>query len=174
VQKVSIIPRGQALGLTEQIPKIERRNLGLSYLHARLAVMLGGRTAEELALGEITTGAESDLIEATQLARRMVTRWGMGDLGLVTFKTDEEQPLLGYEIAHDRECSDETAAAVDRNVRALLDKAHDEVHQLLSDHRALLDRLAGELLTTETIGPEDLPGCGKSRVFAMRQSSQRV
>jgi len=166
VQKISIIPRGQALGLTEQIPKIERRNLSLSYLQARLAVMLGGRTAEELALGEITTGAESDLIEATQLARRMVTRWGMGDLGLVAFKTDEEQPFLGYEISQDREYSDETATAVDRNVRALLDKAHDGVHGLLSNHRALLDRLAGELLKSETIGPEDLQRLLGSRTAA--------
>ncbi len=88
VQKVTIVPRGRALGMTEQIPGEERHNVSRGYLAARLAVMLGGRTAEELALGEISTGAENDLIEATVLARRMVTRWGMGELGLLAFRTD--------------------------------------------------------------------------------------
>ncbi|HTV74951.1 MAG TPA: ATP-dependent zinc metalloprotease FtsH [Candidatus Acidoferrales bacterium] len=156
VQKVTIIPRGQALGMTEQIPEIERRNLSRAYLQARLVVMLGGRAAEELALGKITTGAESDLVEATKLARRMVTRWGMGDLGLVAFKVDEEQPFLGYEIAQGREYGDATADIVDRNVRMLLDGARDEARARLADHRDALDRLAGELLESETIGPDAL------------------
>jgi cell division protease FtsH len=81
VHKVTIVPHGQALGLTEQIPNEERHNFSLSYLKARLAVLLGGRTAEEIAIGDISTGAENDLVEATRLARRMVTRWGMGNLG---------------------------------------------------------------------------------------------
>jgi cell division protease FtsH len=86
VHKVTIVPHGQALGLTEQIPNEERHNFSLSYLKARLAVLLGGRTAEEIAIGDISTGAENELVEATRLARRMVTRWGMGNLGLVAFK----------------------------------------------------------------------------------------
>ena len=164
VQKVTIVPRGQALGLTEQVPDTERRNLSLSYLNARLSVMLSGRAAEEIALGEITTGAENDLIEATKLARRMVTRWGMGDLGLIAFKVDEEQPFLGYELAQGHDYSETTAAAVDRNVRVLLEKAHAEVRALLADHRDLLDRLAAELLKAETVGPEELQRLLGSRV----------
>src|ERR671930_131822 len=96
VHKVIIIPHGRALGVTAQLPDEERYNYSRAYLLARLDVMLGGRAAEEVALGEVTTGAENDLVEATRLARRMVTRWGMSDLGLVAFQTDETQPFLGY------------------------------------------------------------------------------
>ena len=91
VQKVTIVPHGQALGATEQVPGEDRHNLSRSYLYTRLAVMLGGLTAEELVFGDVTTGAENDLVEATRLARRMVTRWGMGKLGLVAFRADEQQ-----------------------------------------------------------------------------------
>jgi cell division protease FtsH len=99
VQKVTIVPHGRALGVTEQLPSDDRYNYSVTYLMARLAVMLGGRTAEEIAIGDITTGAENDLVEATSLARRMVTRWGMGSLGLVAFKSDDHQPFLGYDLA---------------------------------------------------------------------------
>ena len=99
VHKVTIIPHGLALGVTEQVPGEDKYNYSRGYLLARLAVMMGGRVAEELAIGEITTGAENDLKEATRLARRMVTRWAMTDFGLMTMDTDEEQPFLGYEIS---------------------------------------------------------------------------
>jgi cell division protease FtsH len=156
VQKVSIVPRGRALGQTEQLPGEERHNLTLSYLMARLAVMLGGRAAEEVALHEITTGAESDLLEATRLARQMVTRWGMGDIGLAVFAGDEEQPFLGYEMTQGHGYSEMTAARIDRNVRELLDTAHVAVRARLLESRALLDKLAAELLQKETIGTSDL------------------
>jgi cell division protease FtsH len=156
VHKVTIVPHGQALGLTEQIPGEERHNLSHAYLRARLAVMLGGRTAEEVAIGEITTGAENDLVEATRLARRMVTRWGMGKLGLVAFKTDEQQPFLGYEISQGRDYSEATAARIDQEVRELLDETHRAVTRLLSDARDRLDRLVSALLTEETVGADEL------------------
>jgi cell division protease FtsH len=156
VHKVTIVPHGQALGLTEQLPGEERHNLSRTYLKARLAVMLGGRTAEEIAFGEITTGAENDLVEATRLARRMVTRWGMGKLGLVAFKADEQQPFLGYEISQGRDYSEATAARIDQEVRALLDEAHDEVRRCLNDARERLDGLVNALLKEETVGPEEL------------------
>ena len=156
VHKVTIIPRGQALGVTEQLPGQEQYNYSRSYLVARIQVMLGGRTAEELALGEITTGAENDLIEATQLSRRMVTRWGMGELGLIAFKTDEEHPFLGYELARGKDYSEETASSIDRDIRRLLDESHSEVRKLLSDKREKLDSLAQALLEEETIGKEQL------------------
>jgi len=124
VHKVTIIPHGQALGITEQLPGQEQYNYSLSYLLARIQVMLGGRTAEELALGEITSGAENDLIEATLLARRMVTRWGMGELGLIAFRADEEHPFLGYELARGKDYSEETASSIDRDVKRLIDESH--------------------------------------------------
>jgi cell division protease FtsH len=156
VHKVTIVPHGQSLGLTEQLPGQERHNLSFSYLKARIDVMLGGRTAEETVFGEITTGAENDLIEATRLARRMVTRWGMGTLGLVAFKTDEQQPFLGYEISQGRDYSEATAARIDQEVQRLIDEAHQEVRRRLTDNRDKLDRLVEALLREETVGAEEL------------------
>src|SRR5579875_2280148 len=156
VYKVTIVPHGQALGLTQQIPGEERHNLSYSYLKARLAVMLGGRGAEEVAIGEITTGAENDLVEATRLARRMVTRWGMGKLGLASFKTDEQQPFLGYEIAQGRDYSEDTAARIDHEVRELLEETHQEVLRRLTSVREKLDDLVRRLLVAETVGAEEL------------------
>ncbi len=156
VQKVTIVPRGRALGQTEQIPAEERHNLSRDYLVARLAVLLGGRTAEEIALGEISTGAENDLLEATALARRMVARWGMGEIGLLAFRTDEHQPFLGYEMSQGRDYSEATAARIDRDVERLLDDAHEQVHTLLTSARSRLDALAEALLREETIEAPEL------------------
>lgn len=156
VHKVTIVPHGQALGLTEQIPGEERHNLSHSYLIARLSVMLGGRTAEEIAFGEVTTGAENDLVEATRLARRMITRWGMGKLGLIAFKADEEHPFLGYEISQGRDYSEATAARIDEEVRALLEETHQQVRRCLAGARVQLDRLVNALLVEETVGAEEL------------------
>jgi cell division protease FtsH len=156
VHKVTIVPHGRALGLTEQIPGEERHNLSRSFLLARLSVMLGGRSAEEIAFGEVTTGAENDLVEATRLARRMVTRWGMGKLGLVAFKTDEQQPFLGYEISQGRDYSESTAALIDEEVRELLEETHQEVRRCLSGARERLDALVKALLAEETVGAEEL------------------
>lgn len=156
VYKVTIIPRGQALGITEQLPGQEQYNYSLSYLLVRIQVMLGGRTAEELALGEITTGAENDLIEATGLARRMVTRWGMGELGLIAFRADEEHPFLGYELARGKDYSEETASIIDRDVKRLLDESHKKVFDLLTINKDKLDTLAQALLDEETIDRDGL------------------
>jgi cell division protease FtsH len=156
VQKVTIVPHGQALGITEQVPGEERHNLSRSYLYARLAVMLGGRTAEEIIFGDVTTGAENDLLEATRLARRMVTRWGMGKLGLVAFRVDEQQPFLGYELAQKPEYSEATAAEIDLEVRGLLEQTHQQVRRRLSDSRHYLDSLVEALLEEETVGLDRL------------------
>ncbi|MGH7924376.1 MAG: ATP-dependent zinc metalloprotease FtsH [Candidatus Binatus sp.] len=166
VHKVTIVPHGQALGMTEQIPGEERHNLSLSYLKARLAVMLGGRTAEEVVLGEVTTGAENDLVEATRLARRMVTRWGMSKLGLVAFKTDEQQPFLGYEISQGRDYSEATAARIDQEVQYLLQETHDSVRRCLTGSRERLDRLVEALLQEETINADEL-----TRILGPRHDS---
>jgi len=156
VHKVSIIPRGRSLGVTEQLPDGDRYNYGRTYLMARLAVLLAGRTAEEIALDDISTGAENDLVQATMLARRMVTRWGMGSLGLVAFEAEEEQPFLGYQLAQGRDYSEATAARVDDDVRQLLEDSHETVRNLLTGARDQLDRLSQLLFEKETIGPEEL------------------
>jgi cell division protease FtsH len=169
VQKVTIVPHGQALGVTEQIPGEERHNLSLSYLKARLEVMLGGRTAEEVAIGEITTGAENDLVEATRLARRMVTRWGMGNLGPIAFKGDEQQPFLGYELAQRPDYSEQTAAEIDHEVRRLLEEAHEEVRNQLTLVREKLDHLVELLLKEETIEFDEL-----TRILGPRQPAELI
>ena len=152
VHKVTVMPHGRALGVTAQLPVEDRHNYSRGYLLARLAVMLGGRTAEELVFGDVTTGAESDLIQATRLARRMVTRWGMGDLGLVAFQADEEHPFLGYELAQGRDYSEATAARIDQEVQRLLAERHAYAQQLLMEARESLEQLAQALLQEETLG----------------------
>ncbi len=156
VHKVTIIPRGRALGVTEQLPEEDRSNFSRSYLVARLDVLLAGRASEELALGETTTGAESDLVQATRLARRMVTRWGMGSIGPLAFAADEEQPFLGYQLSQARDYSEATAAHIDQDMRGLLEQRLEIVGKLLAANRATLDRLAEALLRDETIGSDSL------------------
>jgi cell division protease FtsH len=156
VHKVTIIPRGRALGVTEQLPGEDRFNYSRSFLLARLDVMLGGRVSEELCFGDVTTGAESDLVQATRLARRMVTRWGMGSLGSLAFAADEEQPFLGYQLSQGRDYSEATAALIDRDLKELLSSRHDVVEKLLSANRDRLEQLAAALLREETVGQEGL------------------
>ena len=156
VHKLTIIPHGRALGVTEQLPANDRFNYSRTYLLARLAVMLGGRTAEEIVLGDITTGAENDLIEATQMARRMITRWGMGEMGPVAFRADEEQPFLGYSLTQGKDYSEATAAGIDAEVRKLLEERHEAVKILLESKRVELDSLATTLLQSESMDETDL------------------
>lgn len=169
VHKVTIIPHGRALGVTEQMPEEDRYNFSREELLARIRVMLGGRTAEEIACGDITTGAENDLVEATRLTRRMVTRWGMGSLGLQAFAADEQQPFLGYELTQGRDYSEETAAQIDRNVQAILNQCHEDVKVLLDREHDKLDALVQSLLKDETVEQDGLvrilgPRVGESKV----------
>lgn len=156
VHKVTIIPHGRALGVTEQMPEEDRYNYSKEELMARIRVMLGGRSAEEIACDDITTGAENDLVEATRLARRMITRWGMGSIGLQAFTSDEEQPFLGYELTQGRDYSEETAAQIDHNIQAILNQCHDEVKTLLEREHDKLDSLVDTLLRDETVDQEGL------------------
>jgi cell division protease FtsH len=144
------------LGVTQQLPEEDQYNYPRAYLLARIRVMLGGRGSEEVVLGDVTTGAENDLVEASRLARRMITRWGMGELGLMTLESDQEQPFLGYELAQAQSFSDETAARIDRNVQNLLAEQHEIVRDLLAEHRTMLDRLASQLLEQETLDADQL------------------
>ncbi len=151
VHKVTITPRGQALGVTAQLPGEDRYNYTRTYLQARLSVLLGGRAAEELALGEVTTGAENDLKQATRLARHMITRWGMGDLGLAAFEAGSEQPFLGYDLGQGREYSESMAAQIDQELKDVLRQHHEGAIRLLTKNHKKLDELADALLAEETI-----------------------
>ncbi|MGE5345084.1 MAG: ATP-dependent zinc metalloprotease FtsH, partial [Acidithiobacillales bacterium] len=151
VHKVTIIPRGRALGVTEQLPGEDHANYSRRFLLARIDVMLAGRTSEELNFGDVTTGAESDLVQATRLVRRMVTRWGMGTLGPQAFGEDETQPFLGYQLSQQHAYSEATAARIDQDVREILDARHQVVLKLLTENREKLDRLAAALLRDETV-----------------------
>jgi len=155
--------------VTAQLPGEDRYNYSHTHLTARLAVMLGGRTAEEIAIGDVTTGAENDLVEATHLVRRMVTRWGMGNLGLAAFKADEHQPFLGYELSQGRDYSEATAACIDQEVTRVLEERHEAVRRLLTGAREQLDLLAQTLLQEEVIDQEAL-----ARVLGPRPQASEV
>jgi len=170
VQRVTIVPHGLALGMTRQLPAEERYSLSRTDLLARLDVMLAGRESEAMAIGDITTGAEHDLLEATQLARRMVTRWGMGTLGPVAFHADDEQPFLGYQLAEGRDYSDATASRIDQEVQHMLAERQQVVRGVLSGARPQLDACAEALLEHETITSDRLlellgprPDAGEAR-----------
>ncbi len=152
VQKVTIAPHGRALGVTEQRPDEDRRNYPRQFLLGRLTMMLAGRAAEELVLGQPTTGAESDLKGATDLARRMVGMWGMSDdLGPVSYGVGETHPFLGRELAAPREHAEPTAARIDAAVQELLEQARARARELLERHRATLDAVAEELIEHEAV-----------------------
>jgi cell division protease FtsH len=158
VHRVSIVPRGQALGVTYQRPDSDRYNYPEAYLRARLVGMLGGRAAEEIVYGTRTTGAESDIEQVTQLARSMVTRWGMSDrLGMVQLAPRENQ-FLGTMPGQDgvRGISEATARTVDDEVRRIIEESHAEARRLLTEHRRELDALAEALLAKETLDEEDV------------------
>ncbi|MGD8350863.1 MAG: ATP-dependent zinc metalloprotease FtsH [Gammaproteobacteria bacterium] len=157
LDKVSIIPRGRALGVTEQIPEEEHYNLRKSYLHDRIGVMLGGRAAEKLVFGEVSSGAEDDLKQATRLARHMVSHWGMSErLGPVAFQRGEEHIFLGREMTQQRDFSEHTAQVIDDEICDLLHGIEQEVAELLKRNRSTLDTLAAELLEKETLEADEL------------------
>ncbi len=155
--RVTIIPRGQALGVTEQTPDRERYNLSRPDLLDRIGVMLGGRIAERLCLGEVSTGAENDLKQATSLARRMVSQWGMSErLGPLAFRQGESHPFLGREMSQERDYSEHTAQVIDEEIKELMEDIESRVEDLLHRHRKDLDALAQALLEQETLSGEAL------------------
>ncbi len=152
IHKVSIIPRGQAMGVTQQLPEKEKYIYPRDYMLDRLAVMMGGRAAEDLVLNTATSGAENDLIQATQLARRMVLNWGMSErLGRVAWGGEHRQVFLGEEIAQRREYSESTAREIDEEVRTILEEAYDRATNTLESYRDGLMRLAESLQEREEI-----------------------
>ncbi len=157
VHKVSIVSRGRALGWTLQLPTEDKYNNSRSELMATMTVLLGGRTAEELVYNEMTTGASDDIERATNLARRMVTEFGMSEsLGPIKFGQAEREVFLGRDYGHQANYSDEVANRIDSEIRNLVDTAHREADAVLRAHRATLDLLAEQLVDRETLGPEEL------------------
>jgi cell division protease FtsH len=157
VHKVTIIPRGRALGVTQLLPEEDRLNIGETELYARLVFMLGGRAAEKLIFNEYSAGAENDLTQGTKLARRMVTAWGMSErLGPVAYRTSEEHPFLGREIYEQREFSEHTAQLIDEEVARILHAAADRADRLLAEHREKLERIARELANREVLDEHEI------------------
>jgi cell division protease FtsH len=152
VHKVTIIPRGMALGVTQQLPLDDRYTYSRDYLMTQLATMFGGRVAEELVFGQMTTGAGDDIEKATELARKMVCQWGMSqELGPMTFGRREEQVFLGRDIAHHKDYSEHTAIEIDREVRRIVDQAFQRARKLLSDNIPLLHAVSERLLEKEVL-----------------------
>ena len=157
VHKVTVIPRGQALGVTQMVPEEDRMNLSENEIRDTLVVMLSGRAAEKLVYDEFTVGAQNDLERATRMARRMVTEWGMSQrLGPVSYKMTEEDPFLGREMHQSRQFSEHTMEVIDEEVTKILQAAAVTALELLDRRRADLDRLAGELVKREELDRRDI------------------
>jgi len=157
VLKVTIVPRGQSGGVTVFMPDKENHLYSESYLRARMLVGMGGRAAELIVFNEVTSGAVSDLRTVTEIARRMVTQFGMSDvIGPLNFGDEDRQPFLGYTISQNRSYSEETAAKIDAEVRKIVEDAYAKTIQVLSDNRDKLDALAEALLAQEVVGYEEM------------------
>ena len=157
IHKVTIIPRGMALGLTQQLPADEKHNYSREYLEDQIAILLGGRIAEEITIGSITTGAGNDLERATGLARRMVCEWGMSDaMGPLAFGKKEEQIFLGREIAQHQDYSEDTAVHIDQEVKRFVTDNYERAQKVLLEHKQLIVEMADALLVRETLDAEQV------------------
>jgi cell division protease FtsH len=157
VHKVTIIPRGMALGVTMQLPVDDKHNYTRDYLDDQIAILLGGRIAEEITMKGMTTGAGNDLERSTELARKMVCEWGMSDqMGPLTFGKKEEQIFLGREIAQHQDYSEDTAIHIDQEIKRVVITNYDRARKLLEQYRPALDRIADELLAREVLDAEQV------------------
>ncbi|MEN8261497.1 MAG: AAA family ATPase, partial [Pseudomonadota bacterium] len=158
--KVTIIPRGRALGATQSLPEEERHTLDEDYLKDRLAIMLAGRVAEKVFLGSVSSGADNDIKQASALARAMVGRWGMSEkIGPMDVSESESHPFLGREIAQPRRFSETTAHDVDEAVRRLLKEAQTRAEEIICHHRNAIHKLIAELEIHETLGRDEIVKC---------------
>jgi cell division protease FtsH len=156
LHKVTIIPRGMALGVTVYLPEEDQHTVTKEYLETRLATLMGGRCAEEIFLKQMTTGAGSDIERSTELARKMVCEFGMSKLGPMTFGKKEEQIFLGREIAQHRDFSDDTAKQIDAEVRAFVDTAYKSAYTILESNQDIMHRMAAALLERETLDANEI------------------
>lgn len=159
IHKVSIIPRGSAGGYTMSLPVEDRNYMTRTHLIHEVTMMLGGRVAEEIVLGEISTGASNDIERATNTIRQMVTRWGMSEeLGTICFGEDEQQVFLGRDLGHSRNYSEAIAFSIDKEVKRIMDECHTRAHELLNEHRGKLDAVAKALQEREVINAFEFQG----------------
>jgi cell division protease FtsH len=156
VHKVTIIPRGMALGVTMQLPIDDRHNYTKEYLQTDIAILMGGRIAEEMFLNQMSTGAGNDIERATELSRKMVCEWGMSDLGPLTFGKKEEQIFLGREIAQHRDYSEDTAIKIDGEVRKLVSLGYETAKQIIEGNRESLQKIAVALLEREVLDASEI------------------
>ena len=156
LHKVTIIPRGMALGVTMQLPVDDRHNYYKNYLETQIAILMGGRIAEEMFLGVMSTGAGNDIERATDMARKMVCEWGMSELGPLTFGKKEEQIFLGREIAQHRDYSEDTAIKIDQEVRKLVNNGYSTAKQILGDNRDTLEKVAKALIEREVLDANEI------------------
>jgi cell division protease FtsH len=155
VHKVTIVPRGRAMGVTQQLPERDKYLYERDYMLDRLAVMLGGRAAEELILNTATSGAENDLKQATQLARKMVLEWGMSDrIGYMALGDANNEVFLGEDLAHRRDYSEATAREADEEIRRILEEAYQRALGVLESYRQGLDQLVEALIEEEVVSGE--------------------
>jgi cell division protease FtsH len=159
VHKATIIPRGRALGMVMQLPERDKLSMSLEQMTSRLAIMMGGRVAEEVIFGrdKVTSGAASDIEQATRLARMMVTRWGLSDeLGTVAYGENQEEVFLGHSVSRTQNVSEETARKIDTEIRRLVETGLSDAQRILSDHRDELETLAQGLLEYETLSGDEI------------------
>jgi cell division protease FtsH len=157
LHKVSIIPRGMALGVTQQLPVDDRYTHSKEHIMKSLAVLMGGRAAEEISLGHLTTGAGNDLQRATDLARKMVCEWGMSEkLGPLTFGKREEQIFLGKDITRHKDYSEKTAEDIDEEVTSIVKERYEYAKRLLQDNKTILNNVAEALLEMETLDGSEI------------------
>jgi len=156
LHKVTIIPRGMALGVTMQLPIDDKHTYTKEFLEAQLSVLMGGRAAEEIFLQHLTTGAGNDIERATDIARQMVCEWGMSTLGPLTFGKKEEAIFLGREIAQHRDYSEDTAIRIDREVHAIVSSGYGRARNILETNRDALERVAQALLDREVLDATEL------------------
>ena len=166
IHKVTIIPRGMALGLTQQLPVDDKHNYSRDYLDDQIGILLGGRIAEELTRGDITTGAGNDLERATELARKMVCEWGMSEaVGPLTFGKKEEQIFLGRDFSQHQEYSQDTAIRIDQEIKRIVTRNYDRARDKLEQHRTALDHIAEELLIREVLDADQVRRIAKGEAL---------
>ena len=156
LHKVTIIPHGRALGLTMSLPEKDSYTKNKSYLEDRIKICMGGYVAEDIVYGETTTGTSNDIKQATEMARRMVTEWGMSDLGFISLANDDEPLFLGREITQHKDYSEETARRIDQEIHKILDKCMEDTRTILSEHRDQLDQLTEALVEKETLDDKEI------------------
>ncbi len=156
IHKVTIIPRGRALGVTQQMPVDDRYTLTKEYLETQIAILMGGRVAEEIVLNHMTTGAGNDIERATKLARKMVCEWGMSSLGPISFGEKDEEIFLGKELVRHKDYSERTAILIDKEVEKIVKQGYDTAKQILLDNIDILHKMANALLEKETLTSEEI------------------